>query len=161
MKTAIALLCLGPVWRVGNCWKVGLTPRYVLLTFRNGVHEKHRSAWGKKRYFRAGGRGSPMVMPHPLSGCHFKAEYLIGLSSEVSFDSVPSTFWTQRFSCIRYQILLILLKVRQNRNDFFKLTIPQKKWTDEFTFTTMIPQVDLFSFVFWKKLEDTKKTFRN
>ena len=30
MKTAIALLCLGPVWRVGNCWKVGLTPWYVL-----------------------------------------------------------------------------------------------------------------------------------
>ena len=30
MKTAIALLCLGPVWRVGNCWKVGLTPQYVL-----------------------------------------------------------------------------------------------------------------------------------
>ena len=36
--------------------------------------EKHRSAWGKKSYFRAGGRGSLMIMPHPLSGCQIKAE---------------------------------------------------------------------------------------
>ena len=31
----------------------------------------------------------------------------------------------------------------------------------EFDFTTMIPQVDLFSFVFLEEIEDTKKPFRN
>ena len=36
--------------------------------------EKHRCAWGKKSYFRAGGRGSLMIMPRPLSGCQIKAE---------------------------------------------------------------------------------------
>ena len=36
--------------------------------------EKHRSAWGKKRFFTAGGHDSLMVMPRPLSGCQIKAE---------------------------------------------------------------------------------------
>ena len=34
-----------------------------------------------------------------------------------------------------------------------------KKRTNEFDFTTMIPQVDLFSFVFWKKLKTPKRHF--
>ena len=36
--------------------------------------EKHRSAWGKKRFFMAGGRDSLMIMPRPFSGCQIKAE---------------------------------------------------------------------------------------
>ena len=36
--------------------------------------KKHRCAWGKKSYFRAGGRSSLMVMPRPLSGCQIKAK---------------------------------------------------------------------------------------
>ena len=32
---------------------------------------------------------------------------------------------------------------------------------NEFYFTTMKPQVDLFSFCFLEEIEDTKKTFRN
>ena len=35
--------------------------------------EKHRSAWGKKSYFRAGGLSSLMMKPRPLSGCQIKA----------------------------------------------------------------------------------------
>ena len=53
------------------------------------------------------------------------------------------------------------VKVRQSRNDFFKPRILQKKQTNEFDFTTMIPQVDLFSFVFLEEIEETKKTFQN
>ena len=34
---------------------------------------------------------------------------------------------------------------------FFQADVSSKKWTNEFNFTTMIPQVDLFSFVYWKK----------
>ena len=44
---------------------------------------------------------------------------------------------------------------------FLVSSISSKKRTKEFNFTTMAPQVDLFSFVFWRKIEDTKKTFRN
>ena len=36
-----------------------------------------------------------------------------------------------------------------------------KNWKNEFDFTTMIPQVNLFSFVFLEEIEDTKKTFPN
>ena len=34
-----------------------------------------------------------------------------------------------------------------------------KKRTKKFDFTTMIPQVDLFSFVFWEKLKTPKRHF--
>ena len=43
---------------------------------------------------------------------------------------------------------------------FFQADNSSKKGTNEFDFTIMIPQVDLFLFVFWKKLK-TPKTFRN
>ena len=36
--------------------------------------EKHRCAWGKKRFWVAGGLGSLMIMPRPLLGCQIKAE---------------------------------------------------------------------------------------
>ena len=36
--------------------------------------EKHRSARGKKSFCVAGGQGSLMIMPRPLSGCQIKAK---------------------------------------------------------------------------------------
>ena len=42
---------------------------------------------------------------------------------------------------------------------FFQVDISSKKQTNEFYFTTMKPQVDLFSFVFWRKLKTPKKHF--
>ena len=50
-----------------------------------------------------------------------------------------------------------MLKVRQSWNDFFKQTFPPKKWTNIFCFTTMKPQVDLFLFIFWRKLNSLKR----
>ena len=44
---------------------------------------------------------------------------------------------------------------------FFQVDVSSKKRTNEFYFTTMKPQVDLFSFGFFEGIEDTKKTFRN
>ena len=44
---------------------------------------------------------------------------------------------------------------------FLGSSISSKKRTNEFDFTTMISQVDLFSFIFLEEIEDTKKTFRN
>ena len=43
---------------------------------------------------------------------------------------------------------------------FVILHSPTKR-TEKFDFTAMIPQVDLFSFVFLEEIEDTKNTFRN
>ena len=40
-------------------------------------------------------------------------------------------------------------------------SIFSEKQTKEFDFTTMIPQIDLFLFVFLEEIEDTKKPFRN
>ena len=42
---------------------------------------------------------------------------------------------------------------------FFQANISSKKRTKEFDFTTMIPQVDLFSFVFWRKSMTPKNHF--
>ena len=36
--------------------------------------EKHRCAWGKKKYFTASHRQALLIIPRPLSGCHIKAE---------------------------------------------------------------------------------------
>ena len=44
---------------------------------------------------------------------------------------------------------------------FLMSSISSKKRTKKFDFTAMIPQVDLFSFVFWRKPKTTKKPFRN
>ena len=42
---------------------------------------------------------------------------------------------------------------------FLMSSISSKKRTKEFDFTTMIPQVDLFSFVFWRKSKTPKNHF--
>ena len=47
------------------------------------------------------------------------------------------------------------IKVRQSRNDFFQADVSSKKRTNEFDFTTMKPQIDLF--VFLKKLKTPKR----
>ena len=47
-----------------------------------------------------------------------------------------------------------ILKVRQSRNDFFKLTFLPKKRTNEFDFTSC------FCSFFWKKLTIPKRRFK-
>jgi hypothetical protein len=41
----------------------------------------------------------------------------------------------------------------------FGILNSSKKWTKKFDLTTMIPQVDLFSSVFWKNLKTPKRHF--
>ena len=53
----------------------------------------------------------------------------------------------------------VLFKGQTKLKWFFESDVSSKKWTNEFDFTTMIPQVDLFSFVFWKKLKTSKRHF--
>ena len=52
----------------------------------------------------------------------------------------------------------ILLKIRSVEMIFSSQCFLQKR-TYEFYFTTMKPQVDLFSFVFWRKLKIPKRHY--
>ena len=56
---------------------------------------------------------------------------------------------------------LLVLKVSQFQKDFLVSSILPKKTKKKFDFTTMIPQVDLFSSVFWEKLKTPKRHFEN
>ena len=52
------------------------------------------------------------------------------------------------------------LKVKKSQNDFFKyIDVSSKKRTNKFYFTTMKLQVDLFSFLFGRKLKTPKGHF--
>ena len=52
---------------------------------------------------------------------------------------------------------LIIIKGQTKSKWFFQADVSSKKQTNEFDFTTMKPQVDLFSFLFWKKLKAPKR----
>ena len=54
---------------------------------------------------------------------------------------------------------LHISKGRKKSKWFFQADVSSKKRTNEFYFTTMKPQVDLFSFIFWRKLKTPKRHF--
>ena len=58
-----------------------------------------------------------------------------------------------------FLILLSSLAKGQTKSKCFQADISSKKWRNEFAFTSMIPQVDLFSFAFWRKLKTPKRHF--
>ena len=61
-----------------------------------------------------------------------------------------------------YSVAVIKIIPGQTKSKrFFQADVSSKKQTNEFYFTTIKPQVDLFLFVFWRKLKTPKKTFRN
>ena len=54
---------------------------------------------------------------------------------------------------------MLPLKLSKFQKDFFDILNSSKKRTKKFDLTTMIPEVDLFSFVFWKNLKTPKRCF--
>ena len=54
---------------------------------------------------------------------------------------------------------LAFLKGQLISKGVLMFSISSKKRTKEFDFTTMIPQIDLFSFVFWRKAKTPKNHF--
>ena len=58
-----------------------------------------------------------------------------------------------------WQHYFILSKGQTKLKWFFQADVSSKKRMNTFDFTTMIPQVDLFSFVFWKKFKTPKRHF--
>ena len=53
----------------------------------------------------------------------------------------------------------MIIKGQTKSKRFFQANVSSKKQTNGFYFTTMKPQVDLFSFVFWRKLKAPKRHF--
>ena len=116
---------------------------------------------------------------HFFTNCHysediFKEVSLVAcwfLAKKLAFKDRPSLKFHERTDISGYAPASVkkkrfclnnYLKVRQSRNDFFQADVSSKKWTNEFYFTTIKPQVDLFSFFFFlEEIEDTKKTFIN
>ena len=58
-----------------------------------------------------------------------------------------------------WKMVSLLTKGQTKSKWFFQADDPSKKQTNEFDFTIKIPQVDLFSFIFWKKLKTPKQHF--
>ena len=56
-----------------------------------------------------------------------------------------------------HQISLVFIKGQLISKGLFGILNSPKKRTKKFEFTTMIPQVDLFSFLFLEEIKDTKK----
>ena len=54
---------------------------------------------------------------------------------------------------------VLISKGQITSKGFLMSLISSKKPTEEFDFTTMIPQVDLFSIIFWKKSKTSKNLF--
>ena len=54
----------------------------------------------------------------------------------------------------------IVIKGQTKSKRFFQANVSSKKRTKEFYFTTMKPQVNLFSFIFWRKLKTPKRHFK-
>ena len=55
--------------------------------------------------------------------------------------------------------IITVSKGQKKSKCFFQADISLKKQTNEFDFTTMIPQVNLFLFVFWRKLKTPRRHF--
>ena len=66
------------------------------------------------------------------------------------------------FTGFQSGVFSIAAKGQKKPKWFFQVEVSSKKQTNEFYFTAMKPQVDLFSFFrFLEEIEDTKKTFQN
>ena len=53
----------------------------------------------------------------------------------------------------------MITKGQTKSKQFFQADVSSKKRTNKFYFTTMKPQVDLFLFIFWRKLKTPKRHF--
>ena len=67
---------------------------------------------------------------------------------------------TKEFENQYFIICIMIAKGQLISKGLFGILNSPKKRTKKFDFTTMIPQVDLFSFVFWEKLKTPKRHFK-
>ena len=65
------------------------------------------------------------------------------------------SFWQRKNSSVSSDLKPPQTKSKKK----FQADISSKKRMNEFYFTTMKPQIDLFSFVFWRKLKTPKRHF--
>ena len=89
--------------------------------------------------------------------CHWLYVY-----SKVSFHGFKS-YWIDFFSFLKkrkcWDIFGHSPKGQKKSKWFFQAEVSSKKPTIEFYFTAMKPHVDMFSFIFWRKLKTPKRHF--
>ena len=102
-------------------------------------------------------------------GVQFLHFFLLTLSNQFFFKSFKiNILFKQRLINLRANIKLHplrkksknLTKGQTKSKRFFLANISSKKRKNKFNFTTMIPQVDFFSFGFWRKLKIPKLYFK-
>ena len=70
-----------------------------------------------------------------------------------------ANFWTYVDFNTCIQLIQSMAKGQIISKANYGILNSSKKRTSKFDFTTMIPQVDLFSLVFWRKLKTPKRHF--
>ena len=90
-----------------------------------------------------------------LSQYRYQDSRRLVLFAALNWFMGPSTNNVCNFLGI-FTLLSPILAVFFSAKGFFMSLISSKKRTKEFDFTTMIPQVDLFLFVFWKNWRHQK-----
>ena len=93
-----------------------------------------------------------------LSQYRYQDSRRLVLFAALNWFMGPSTNNVCNFLGI-FTLLSPILAVFFSAKGFFMSLISSKKRTKEFDFTTMIPQVDLFLFVFWRKSLTPKNHF--
>ena len=87
--------------------------------------------------------------PPPFRKCKIS----LALNHAHMYCTVWKTKWLWSFEFKLYQI------VDTKSKWFFQANVSSKEGTNEFYFTTMKPQADLFLFCFWRKLKTPKRHF--
>ena len=96
------------------------------------------------------------ILPQYGHGCLNKKS--ITASKVILYIGLMKIVWNL-IHLARNRIYKKTTKGQKNSKWFFQVDVSSKKRTNKFDFTTMKPQVDLFSFVFWKKLMTPKRHF--
>ena len=96
-----------------------------------------------------------------FSGSWVISEGIFNLVSSSKMVDFPQLFAYRMFEICPLEILFTKGQCQLISKGLFGVLNSSKKQAKKFELTTMIPQADLFLFVFLEEFEDTKKTFRN
>ena len=114
-------------------WRTYRVTHHMTFTVRRGVSRRRRR------------RRIPCCRLYTYRGC---------LLCTIRFSDKSKTLIFMRFILQHYDTKGQIISKAN-----YGILNSSKKRTNKFNFTTMIPQDDLFSFVFWRKLKTPKRLF--
>ena len=152
------------IWffQILHFWGLGTSNSSVLYPFF-WILEPHSKFKRPKSTFSEIPRVQPLT---PIIACRsakMAAKHLRGfLSTRYALYLAHGTYWKSWKKSVPEKSkhgAASHLKGQTKLKWFFQAEVSSTKRMNEFYFTTMIPQVDLFSSIFWKKLKTPKKHF--